>query len=121
MAERRQERIDELATQLGALQDELSRTERSVAALRGARNALCAELVREEHGIAVGDAVVWHGEQQLRNRCRRVTLRGVVLDVPMRGRLLVQRLNRDGGLMDCTVCVPAAVVTASRRRTASPT
>jgi len=121
MAERRQERIDELAVQLDALQAELDRTERSATALRGARNALFAELVREEHGIVVGDVVFWHGEQQLRSRCRQVTLRGVVLEVPMRGRLMVQRLNRDGGRMDYTVCVPADVVTASRRGTASPT
>ncbi len=115
MDDRRQERLDELTAQLGAIQDELTRAERSATALRGARNALFAELVREEHGIGIGDQVIWSGEQRLRDRCRPVTLRGVVVDVPMQGRLMVRRMNRSGVPMDHTVTVPAAAVAVAGR------
>ncbi len=115
MTERKQERLGELSAQLGAVQEELTRTERSVAALRGARNALYAELVREEHGIVVGDLVAWSGEQQLRDRRRPVTFRGMVMDVPMQDRLLVRRMNRDGEPMEQTVCVPVEALVGSGR------
>jgi hypothetical protein len=85
-----------------------------VAVLRQARSVLYAAITREEHGIALGDLVAWHGERRRRGGGRRpITLRGVVVDVPMRNRLLVHRLNRDGAPMEQTVYVPVDEVTAA--------
>ncbi len=115
---RKQERMAELEAHLHVLRRELAQAERGVATLRDARNALFAELVREEHGIAVGDRVAWLGEQGGKNRRRMVTLRGVVLGVPLEGRLLVQRVNRDGKPMEETLCLPAHVVALDSRQAA---
>jgi hypothetical protein len=115
MADKRQERIAGLTSQLAGLQNELQRAERSVAVLRQARRVLYAEIAREEHGIALGDLVAWRGERQRRGGgpSRPITLCGVVIDVPMRDRLLVHRLNRAGKPMDQTVYVPAREVTVT--------
>lgn len=115
---RRQERMAELEAHLHVLRRELAEAERGVATLRTARNALFAELVREEFAIAIGDTVAWLGEQVGKTRRRMVTLRGVVLDVPLEGRLLVQRVNRDGKPMEETLCLPAHVVAFDSRQTA---
>ena len=105
-------RADELSAQLDELQSELSRAERSVDILRRARGVIYAEITREKHGIAPGDLVSWEGEQRGRNsqRWRTLTLRGVVVAVPMRDRLQIHRLNRHGKPMDQTVYVPVDCV-----------
>lgn len=117
MKGRRQERMTELAAHLDVLRDELKLAEGRVATLRDRRNTLFAELVREEYGIAVGDRVAWLGEQGGKTRRRMVTLRGLVLDVPLEGRLLVQRVNRDGRPMEETLCLPVQVVALDSRQT----
>jgi len=105
-------RADELTAQLDELQSELARAERSVDILRRARSGIYAEITREKHGIAPGDLVSWEGEQRGRNsqRSRTLTLRGVVVAVPMRDRLQIHRLNRHGKPMDQTVYVPVDCV-----------
>jgi hypothetical protein len=117
MKDRRQERMVELATHLKVLRGELSQAERSVATLREARNAIFAELIREEYGIAVGDTVAWLGEVGGGPRRRMVTLRGMVLGIPLEGKLLVQRVNREGRPMEETLCLPAQVVALASRQT----
>ena len=105
-------RANELSDQLDELQGELSRAERSVDILRRARSGIYAEITREKHGIAPGDLVSWEGERRGRNsqRSRPLTLRGVVVAVPMRDRLQIRRLNRHGKPMDQTVYVPVDCV-----------
>jgi hypothetical protein len=114
MAETRQNRVVGLSNQLQSLQSELERAEQSVAVLRQARSVLYAEMAREEHGIALGDRVAWRGERRARGGrgSRPITLRGVVVDVPMQDRLLVHRVNSRGERMEQTVYVPVSEVTA---------
>jgi hypothetical protein len=110
MAETKQERVVTLSDQLGDLQVELRNAERSVQVLRQAREIVQAEIVRQAHGIALGDTIAWPGEQRLRNRPPRpITLRGTVIGVPSPDHLLVQRVNRNGEPMDQALCVPVSV------------
>lgn len=118
---RRQEHMAELKAHLDILRGELVQAERNVANLRTARNALFAQLVREEYGIAAGDTVVWLGEQTGPSRRRPLTLRGLVLDVPLEGRLLVRRVNRSGRPMEETLYIPARMVALDSRRSAAET